>query len=346
MRRLIGLIVILVLLTVPVFAEESLEQIMKDYMAENWLGEHNFSMSYYNTVTGESYVFNDKAFMVAASTYKLPLNMYYYEMEQEGKIASDAVVGGVPLSRAHRESMVNSNNEISISMLYNLGEFPEYKQKMRKYFSMDESEIQQPYWSNNYYCTHMMMDALKYLYANQEQFEELLGYMKQAQPEQFFRAEVSECDVAHKYGWFEGAVNDVGIFYTEEPFLLAVYTQDAGEWIVSEVARLVTDYNVQHQDKAPEEAEPEPAPESDAGSFSVQVEMIPLTPEEDPAEIEAEESGVAVPEPAAPSEAPTEKEEAAFGWWMAAAAFGAVCAGLGILTYGRKKKFREEIREP
>ena len=143
MKRVLCLLLLILLLIVPVSAEESLEEIMADYMERNGLGTHNYSVSYYNTVTGESYAFNDKKFMVAASTFKLPLNMYYYEMERDGQIESDALIpeAGVRLDVAHKESLVNSNNEYSIGLLYHLGDFPTYKQCMRKYFTILRSRL-------------------------------------------------------------------------------------------------------------------------------------------------------------------------------------------------------------
>ena len=151
LHRCILLLATLLVLTVFVPAYEvpadftglELEQVMADYMAERGLNEDNYSVSYTNTVTGETYTFNDEKFMVAASTFKLPLNMYYYEMEQEGLIASDAYISraGTTLDNAHYESLVWSNNEMSIGMLYNLGEFRDYKELMRKYFTMTDEEI-------------------------------------------------------------------------------------------------------------------------------------------------------------------------------------------------------------
>lgn len=92
----------------------------------------------------------------------------------------------------------------------------------------------------------MMMDTLKYLYARQDEFPELIDYMKQSNPQNgYFKAKVTEMEVAHKYGSFEGAENDVGIFYAEHPFLLAVYTQNVGESVVQDAARLAADYNAQ-----------------------------------------------------------------------------------------------------
>ncbi len=226
-------------------AEDTLEARVAQFMEENYLNEQNFSMSYYNTVTGESYAFEDTHMMVAASTYKLPLNLYYYQQELAGEIAPDALIAGVyRLSDCHYQSLVWSNNEISEAMLYQIGSFQEYKRTMRTFTDMTDDEIDPHYYSGNLYCTRMMMDALKYLYDHAADYEEMLSYMKEASPQNgYFRKYVTECEVAHKYGSFEGAENDTGIIYAGQPFLLAVYTQDvAGEEICAKAARLMKDY--------------------------------------------------------------------------------------------------------
>lgn len=226
-------------------AEDTLEARVAQFMEENYLNEQNFSMSYYNTVTGESYAFEDTHMMVAASTYKLPLNLYYYQQELAGEIEPDALIAGVyTLSDCHYQSLVWSNNEISEAMLYQIGSFQEYKQTMRTFTDMTDDEIDPRYYSGNLYCTRMMMDALKYLYDHAADYEEMLSYMKEASPQNgYFRKYVTECEVAHKYGSFEGAENDTGIIYAGQPFLLAVYTQDvAGEEICAKAARLMKDY--------------------------------------------------------------------------------------------------------
>ena len=328
------LLLLVFLLACPVMAaqppETELDGVLADYMAEMGLNENNFSFSYYNTVTGEQYAFNDKKFMVAASTFKLPLNMYYYEMEWAGEIESDAYLpkAGVRLDVAHELSMVDSNNEVSIGMLYSLGDFPVYKEKMRKYFTMAEEEIDYIYYADNYYCTNMMMDALKYLYENKEDFAELIGYMKRAQQELYFCAGVKDYEVAHKYGWFDGTVNDVGIIYTEQPFLLAVYTQDVyGEGIVADVAALVTEYNVTRTAA--------PAPESEG--TVLEVEMIPL-PSAEPEELPED------PVPVLPAE--ELPEEPAFAWWMIPVALGVfLLGGSGTLLFVRRKHLGEMFRE-
>lgn len=322
MKRWI-LLLLVFLLICPAKAQQitELETVLADYMAETGLDESNFSLSYYNTVTGEAYTFNDRKFMIAGSTYKLPLNMYYYEMEWAGEIEPDAYLprAGVTLDVAHRLSMVDSNNDVSIGMLYTLGEgiFSNYKQLLRKYFTMAEEDIDPIYYADNSFCTYMMMDALKYLYENREDFAELIGYMKQAQQEYYFCAGIEGYEVAHKYGWYDGAVNDVGIVFTEQPFLLAVYTQNVnGEAVLADVARLVTAYNVTHT------APPEPE------SKTLEVEMIPLPQPELPQEPVAE-----TPPPAED----TPHEETPFPQWILPVALTGSLLLAGIFLATRRK---------
>lgn len=325
MRVCILLSALLLLLTVSAAAYEiptdftgmTLEQAMEEFMQANGLNTSNFSVSYYNTVTGERYAFNDKAFMVAGSTYKLPLNMYYYEMEHAGTMAPDAYISraGAKLSTVHEQSLVHSNNEMSIGLLYNLGEFRSYKELMRKYFSMPEEEIDPIYYQDNYYCTHMMMDALSYLYDYRADFEEMISYMKQAQPGKYFKQYVTDYEIAHKYGWFEGAVNDVGIIYTPQPILLAVYTQGVVEDIVAQTAALATAYTVW---QTPEETR-------SPTHLELEVQYVPLEQEDEPVQEVFAEEPEQMYEEVQPDAQP------AFAWWMVAVALGVFLVGGGTV---------------
>ncbi len=358
MRRIRAVLLLILLLFTPVLAHEipentDLETILADYMEKNELEKGNFALSYYNTVTGETYSVNDTVFMPAASTFKLPLNMYYYELERDGKIAPDAIIPSAKLegveyklSDIHRASLVQSDNDTALALLYNLGEFPDYKTIMRDaYFHLPKEQIDYIYYADNYYCTNMMMDALKYLYENSGDFEELLDYMKQAQPDTYFRAYVTEYEVAHKYGWFEGTVNDVGIFYTPEPFLLAVYTKDLNnDFLISDVAELVTEYNVANTTVQEPESEPEPEPEEADMSRAeeLEFELVPLpgTEEEPEPVVELEPEPEIEPEP---------EEQPVFEWWMPLVALGAFVLGGGgtLLVFNNRhlKQMQQEDAE-
>ncbi len=362
MRWALVLLVLSLSLAVSAGALEELETLLTEFREEYGLNENNFSLCYRDTVTGEEYRFNDTAFLFAASTYKLPLNLYYYEQEQAGTLSPSAPVGGVPLSRAHYQSLVWSDNEVSHNMIYNLGSFRTYKEKMRKYFTMDDADIPYTYYSGNYYCTAMMLDTLQYLYERQENFPELLDYMKQAQPEEYFARYAGDTEVAHKYGFFYDeeeevvTVNDVGIIYAPHPFLLAVYTKNAGDGVevLARVCERLIQYNEEmYQEPKPisepmPESKPEPEPEPVKEPVLEPVPEPEPEPEPDPEPPTAvEPQRETVPEPETPPEAaaPTESdtpEEAPEAiarrniWWMVlVAAFIFLLADVGAFFWMR-----------
>lgn len=332
-RRLAALLLGLTLWTVPAAAvetqaaSEDLTALMDDFRAEYGLNEGNFSLCYYNTVTGEEYRYNDTKFMIAASTYKLPLNMHYYEMEAAGEISSAAMIGATTLADAHYQSLVWSNNDVSIDMLYNLGNFRTYKNTMKQYFTMPEEEIDSIYYADNYYCTSMMLDTLKHLYEGGDKFDEMIGYMKQAQPGEYFKMYVTDYEIAHKYGYYvdDGvtAINDTGIIYTPQPFLLAVYTSDApgGAEVLGRAAEVLTEYTVT-QDV------PEPEPE-ESSTVTEQPEEQPepaepteTTDNTEPEPTQPEEPSVEEPKEETPEETEPKQEKSAGGlpfspWWLA-----------------------------
>ena len=347
------------------------------FRAERNLTEDNFAVSYYDTVTGESYDWNETHMLVAASTFKLPLNLYYYEKENAGEIAPDTLIteGGATLDRCHYLSIVESNNEISHALLYRIGTFRDYKNAMRTFFTMTDEEIDPKYYQNNYYCTRMMMDTLKYLYERQEDFTEMIDYMKQSNPQNgYFRAKVTECEVAHKYGSFEGAENDVGIFYTEHPFLLAVYTQNVGELVVQDAARLAADYNEAQTQKLKQQELQEKldAFEAEKQARMAQAEQraneakmaLAVQQAADAAQAETEQETAAEQEAvqaAAPEETPApEKTQASnaldftfdpqnFQWWMIVVAAIVLLLGSGgvylAVRSGKMKQMYHDIKQ-
>ena len=238
---------------------DSMEQVVAQLCEAYGLNEENFSLCYYNTITKESYSYNPDAWMIAGSTYKLPLNMYYYEQEAAGAIDPEQQIAGHSLSEIHYQSIVYSNNELSEALIDNLGSFQHYKELMfSNYGGLEPEEINDIVWTKNYFTTRYMLNTLKYLYANADQFSELLSLMREAAPDAYFKKYVTEYEIAHKYGSYDTAENDVGIVYTHEPYLLAVYTYQLpdGEDIVGRINEAVCAYNVAHLQTPKTQEEP------------------------------------------------------------------------------------------
>ena len=333
MRRLLLCLAVLVLLTCSAaayeipedFSDQSLDEIVTEFREAYGLTERNYAISYYNTVTGESYAWNDTWFSIAASTYKLPLNMYFYEMQQAGEISGDTIISwtGQTLDYIHEQSIVNSNNELSEALMFYWGDHVTYKQNMRKYFTMTDEEIHPSYWQANWYCVRMMMDCLKYLYDHQDSFQELIGYMKQAMPGEYFKAGVTEYEVAHKYGSVQCYDNDVAIIYTPQPILLAVYSLDGetgGAEICAQSARLMVAYTLWQDARTPDAPEEPEEPAHQIVELPIE-EVEPMheaTPETapEPAPLPPAPEPEPVPLPTSPPEAPVQTAAEPFPWWL------------------------------
>jgi len=271
------------------FEEQTLEQIIGQFLEEYCLTEENFSLSYYAPGLDETYHFAEHTYRTAGSMYKLALNMYYYDLEREGEIDPEAIIEEHrkpddeseeslkewPLSEIHYDTIVNSDNDMAIAMLYNLGSFYEYRLKMMRY--SNQTYANEYYW-NNVINTNYMLDVLQYLYENREQYPELMENLRKAAPWMFFKQYV-DYPIAHKYGMFEGAYCDAGIIFSEEPFFLVAmlqlpYVEETEEHVPAEddpiseeetidgpevIARIAellsayTDYCVENREDPPEE---------------------------------------------------------------------------------------------
>ncbi len=318
------------------FETNSLDEIMAQFMANYSLNESNFSVAYYASGDGTEYRFADDVFRTAGSMYKLPLNMYYYDQERSGAISSDLTINGWSLSTLHRETIVNSNNDMAIAMLYHLGSFRQYRELMTQFCDQDYPAA---YYADNNINAGYMLAVLKRLYENQNDYAELIGYMEQGAPGQYFQHYVDEYVVAHKYGYFEGAVNDCAIIFTPEPFLLTALTQDVGyaETTLGRLAELLTAYTVYRTGSRAPEPEPEPAPEPEPEpdtdpereAHTITVVELPDTPES---------SDSAAPDTAPQPEAESEPAQHSAAPWIAIAAVAALA--LIAIALRAKKRVR------
>ena len=233
--------------------------LIDSYLAENGYDETVISISYYNFVTEETYEYNATAQMFAASTYKLPLNMYYYELraagtydgdsklyfgsncyaDSYGTIANNYSVGDyITLDVLQYTSIVESDNNSSHILFENLGGWDSYMEIISKYSDY------YVYCAENYNNVSFMMDCLKIIYENQELYSELIEDMKIAMSGKYMQTYVDEVEIAHKYGIYGTAHNDVGIVFCSQPYALTIYTDlSDGDIVIGEINRILFEYN-------------------------------------------------------------------------------------------------------
>ena len=230
---------------------DGLEPILLDYMSAHNLSEENFSLGFYDTGTGTTYYFCEDAWHVAGSMYKLPLNMVYTDLIAEGLRRPSAGVGGYTIEGAMYNSMVYSDNDAAHALLDGL--LPDYDSSwadmwhsLARYTDLDPATFPARQHVDNLMTPHFMIETLKYLYDNSVQYAGVLENMHKANRGNYLRYTYEgPYEIAHKYGSYQGWLNDCAIVYTPKPFLLVVFTRYAlpsGERVLSDLRDICIAY--------------------------------------------------------------------------------------------------------
>lgn len=213
-------------------AQETLDETIEELFERYRLTERNFALGFRALSDGTEYWYNADKLFETASLYKLPLNMYFYELEAAGEIAPDEPIHGVPLDLCHEQSLVYSNNELSKNMISWIGSYRDFKDIAFGYTGLDESERGSDYYACGGFSARMMVGMLQTLYDDPETFGQEIDYLKEAQPGQYLESGECGLEVAQKYGYeyYDEILNVciAGIVYTEEPFLITVLTRGVG----------------------------------------------------------------------------------------------------------------------
>lgn len=240
----------------------TLEQILNDYRNKRGLTTQ-IAISYHNFVTQETYFVNPDQWMVAGSTYKLPLNMYYYELENAGQISPDKKLkyndysfeeGGpvgdslykpgdeIAISELHYYSLVYSDNTASRILFDGLGGWGTYREAVKKYST--NTTYTNAYYSNNF-CVRYINDVLTYLYQNYGNFADLENYLFTV-PDSLKR--YVYVPILQKDGCYGSAYNSAGIVFADKPYAAAVYTSlgESGPNVIGEINLLLYNYSQAH----------------------------------------------------------------------------------------------------
>ena len=273
LRLLASLLLAALLLCSPALADgaaDELEAAVGALFEEYDLSERNFALGFRALSDGTEYWYNADKLFETASLYKLPLNMYFYELEAAGEIASDEPIYGVPLDYCHEQSLVYSNNELSQNMIDWIGSYRQFKDIAFGYTGLDESERGFDYYASGGFTARMMVGMLQTLWDDPETFGQEIDYLKEANPGEYLESGECGLEIAQKYGYehYDGILNIciAGIVYTDEPFLITVLTRGVGwaEVLMGELCNAFAEY-----EQTRERVEPEP-PETGAEGPSVQ----------------------------------------------------------------------------
>ena len=242
------------------FIDMSLAKDVEAYFQENGIDHEKVAYCITDLEHNIKYSMNEKDEFIAASIYKLPLAMLYYDKVNEGEytldstftysgymhedagvISSDYGIGSqVPLSDLLNDLIIYSDNDAGHILYENLGGWKEYKEAMTKY---TDSISENYYTMDNVTTANTMNDVVTYLYDHKEDYKGLIKNMEEAEPGEYLDRD-TQLSIPQKYGMYDSALNSVGFVECNTSYSIVVLTSlgDKGADVMANINRIAYEH--------------------------------------------------------------------------------------------------------
>ena len=242
------------------FIDMSLAKDIEAYFQENGIDHEKVAYCITDLEHNIKYSMNEKDEFIAASIYKLPLAMLYYDKVNEGEytldstftysgymhedagvISSDYGIGSqVPLSDLLNDLIIYSDNHAGHILYENLGGWKEYKEAMTKY---TDSISENYYTMDNVTTANTMNDVVTYLYDYKEDYKGLIKNMEEAEPGEYLDRD-TQLSMPQKYGMYDSALNSVGFVECNTSYSIVVLTSlgDKGADVMANINRIAYEH--------------------------------------------------------------------------------------------------------
>lgn len=242
------------------YIDMSLAKDIEAYFQENGIDHEKVAYCITDLEHNIKYSMNEKDEFIAASIYKLPLAMLYYDKVNEGEytldstftysgymhedagvISSDYGIGSqVPLSDLLNDLIIYSDNDAGHILYENLGGWKEYKEAMTKY---TDSISENYYTMDNVTTANTMNDVVTYLYDHKEDYKGLIKNMEEAEPGEYLDRD-TQLSMPQKYGMYDSALNSVGFVECNISYSIVVLTSlgDKGADVMANINRIAYEH--------------------------------------------------------------------------------------------------------
>lgn len=242
------------------FIDMSLAKDIEAYFQENGIDHEKVAYCITDLEHNIKYSMNEKDEFIAASIYKLPLAMLYYDKVNEGEytldstftysgymhedagvISSDYGIGSqVPLSDLLNDLIIYSDNDAGHILYENLGGWKEYKEAMTKY---TDTISENYYTMDNVTTANTMNDVVTYLYDHKEDYKGLIKNMEEAEPGEYLDRD-TQLSMPQKYGMYDSALNSVGFVECNTSYSIVVLTSlgDKGADVMVNINRIAYEH--------------------------------------------------------------------------------------------------------
>lgn len=242
------------------YIDMSLAKDIEAYFQENGIDHEKVAYCITDLEYNIKYSMNEKDEFIAASIYKLPLAMLYYDKVNEGEytldstftysgymhedagvISSDYGIGSqVPLSDLLNDLIIYSDNDAGHILYENLGGWKEYKEAMTKY---TDSISENYYTMDNVTTANTMNDVVTYLYDHKEDYKGLIKNMEEAEPGEYLDRD-TQLSMPQKYGMYDYTLNSVGFVECNTSYSIVVLTSlgDKGTDVMANINRIAYEH--------------------------------------------------------------------------------------------------------
>ena len=242
------------------YIDMSLAKDIEAYFQENGIDHEKVAYCITDLEHNIKYSMNEKDEFIAASIYKLPLAMLYYDKVNEGEytldstftysgymhedagvISSDYGIGSqVPLNDLLNDLIIYSDNDAGHILYENLGGWKEYKEAMTKY---TDSISENYYTMDNVTTANTMNDVVTYLYDHKEDYKGLIKNMEEAEPGEYLDRD-TQLSMPQKYGMYDSALNSVGFVECNTSYSIVVLTSlgDKGADVMANINRIAYEH--------------------------------------------------------------------------------------------------------
>lgn len=235
----------------------------------NYLEKHQIkeqvSFFYYNTVTEETILYREDVMMLAASTIKVPVVMAWIDLveqkvvnwdtklkyherhyeESDAKALYDTYSYGdeVPLKECMELAIVYSDNPSNHMMREYIQNYTgmSFREHFTKYSLKSVSD---EFYHRNLMNAQIMFEVMKRLYVNSDRYSQLIEWMKHAAEGKYIQSNHFDFDVAQKYGEYDRYEHTMAILYQDEPVLVGIFTELAGDQaksVIQEVSKMMSE---------------------------------------------------------------------------------------------------------
>ena len=243
--------------------DEDLKLLISSEITKYGFNESNFAFFYYNIDDKKYYFYNEDAYFTAASTIKVPIAMYYYDEISKGDYTLDSKIlyaqgcyeagsgttaslysvgDYVPLDFLLEQMIVNSDNTAVNILIKNLG-YSNARKDITKY---TDEVVPEAFYSDNITSAGFAYDVINYLYEHQDSYPKLIEDMKKSSMGMYLKEYITDFDVAHKYGSYDGYVHDYGIVYGKKTYLVGIFTKNItdSDEVIAKISKDILDYTL------------------------------------------------------------------------------------------------------